>query len=57
MKKGLKERFTFKGDITQGVNPYDPKEDTAISELDQLQGWWNSEMNSKQGNKEIKDEG
>ena len=53
----IKERFTLKGDITQGVNPYDPKEDTAISELDQLQGWWNSEMNSKQWNKEIKDEG
>jgi len=26
MKKGLKERFTFKGDITQGVNPYKPEE-------------------------------
>ena len=53
----IKERFTLEGDITQGVNPYDPKEDTAISELDKLQGWWNSEMNSKQWNKEIKDEG
>ena len=53
----IKDRFTFEGDITQGVNPYDPKDDTAISELDQLQGWWNSEMNSKQWNKEIKDEG
>ena len=33
MKKGLKERFTFKGDITQGVNPY-AKEDTLVTDFD-----------------------
>ena len=32
-KKGLKERFTFKGDITQGVNPY-KKEDTLVTDFD-----------------------
>ena len=32
-KKGLKERFTFKGDITQGVNPY-KKDDTLVTDFD-----------------------
>jgi hypothetical protein len=47
----IKERFTLKGDITQGVNPYMPKADQAITELDDLKGWWNNQVWNK------KDEG
>jgi len=32
-KKGLKERFKMKGDITQGVNPYKPEE-TLVTDFD-----------------------
>jgi len=53
----IKERFTVKGDITQGVNPYKEAEDTAATELSQLQGWWNNQVKSKEWNKEIDNEG
>ena len=46
-KKGLKERFTFKGNITEGVNPYKPEADQAVTELDELKGWWNDQAWNK----------